>query len=150
MLLRMCNDLLRRLSKSQNTAFCGRIQLFLTRLFPLDEKSGLNLMSNFNLEKETTTTAADQTEDSTKLVAVPGKVNAKLFHRFWSLQEYLKNPVLCYAKTGWAEFVEYTECVVDTFSSIRLTDGNLERRWRGQKFTMYLTSEKVRIVHVED
>ncbi|KAI4809957.1 hypothetical protein KUCAC02_018808 [Chaenocephalus aceratus] len=40
-LLRMCNDLLRRLSKSQNTVFCGRIQLFLARLFPLSEKSGL-------------------------------------------------------------------------------------------------------------
>jgi hypothetical protein len=33
-------DLLRRLSKSQNTVFCGRIQLFLSRLFPLAEKSG--------------------------------------------------------------------------------------------------------------
>lgn len=33
-------DLLRRLSKSQNTVFCGRIQLFLARLFPLSEKSG--------------------------------------------------------------------------------------------------------------
>lgn len=36
----MCLDLLRRLSKSQNTVFCGRIQLFLARLFPLSEKSG--------------------------------------------------------------------------------------------------------------
>ncbi|XP_013379401.1 THO complex subunit 1-like, partial [Lingula anatina] len=38
-LLRMCNDLLRRLSKSLDTVFCGRIQLFLARLFPLEEKS---------------------------------------------------------------------------------------------------------------
>lgn len=36
-------DLLRRLSKSQNTVFCGRIQLFLARLFPLSEKSGNHL-----------------------------------------------------------------------------------------------------------
>lgn len=36
----VCVDLLRRLSKSQNTVFCGRIQLFLARLFPLSEKSG--------------------------------------------------------------------------------------------------------------
>ena len=36
----MFEDLLRRLSKSQNTVFCGRIQLFLARLFPLEEKSG--------------------------------------------------------------------------------------------------------------
>ena len=32
--------MLRRLSTSQNTVFCGRIQLFLARLFPLSEKSG--------------------------------------------------------------------------------------------------------------
>lgn len=38
--LSICIDLLRRLSKSQNTVFCGRIQLFLARLFPLSEKSG--------------------------------------------------------------------------------------------------------------
>ena len=54
LLLRMCNDLLRRLSSAQNTVFCGRIQLFLSRLFPLSEKSALNLMSHFNLENVTT------------------------------------------------------------------------------------------------
>lgn len=36
----LLSDLLRRLSTSQNTVFCGRIQLFLARLFPLSEKSG--------------------------------------------------------------------------------------------------------------
>lgn len=41
-------DLLKRLSKSQNTVFSGRIHLFLAKLFPLNEKSGLNLMSHFS------------------------------------------------------------------------------------------------------
>nr|XP_039267760.1 THO complex subunit 1-like isoform X1 [Styela clava] len=52
-LLRMCNDLLRRLSQAQNTVFCGRIQLFLARLFPLSEKSALNLFSQFNSDNVT-------------------------------------------------------------------------------------------------
>ena len=52
-LLRACNDLLRRLSQSQNNVFCGRIHIFLTRIFPISEKSALNLNSNFNLENET-------------------------------------------------------------------------------------------------
>jgi len=53
----MCNDLLKRLSKSQNTVFSGRIHLFLAKLFPLNEKSGLNLMSHFsdNFTRYTTT-----------------------------------------------------------------------------------------------
>lgn len=46
-----CLDLLRRLSKSQNTVFCGRIQLFLARLFPLSEKSGE--ISSFMMSKTT-------------------------------------------------------------------------------------------------
>lgn len=40
--------MLKRLSKSQNTVFSGRIHLFLAKLFPLTEKSGLNLMSHFS------------------------------------------------------------------------------------------------------
>lgn len=48
-LLRMCNDLLRRLSQAQNNVFCGRIQLFLARLFPLSEKSALNLVKSISI-----------------------------------------------------------------------------------------------------
>jgi len=47
-LLRTCNDLLRRMSRSQNTVFCGRILVFLARFFPLFERSGLNLIGEFN------------------------------------------------------------------------------------------------------
>ncbi|KAH8033793.1 hypothetical protein HPB51_016248 [Rhipicephalus microplus] len=49
-LLRTCNDLLRRLSRSQNTVFCGKILVFLAELFPLSESSGLNIASEFNAE----------------------------------------------------------------------------------------------------
>ena len=37
----------------KNNVFCGRIHIFLTRIFPISEKSALNLNSNFNLENET-------------------------------------------------------------------------------------------------
>jgi hypothetical protein len=50
-LLRICNDLLRRLSRTQNTVFCGRILLFLAKFFPFSERSGLNVISEFNLGK---------------------------------------------------------------------------------------------------
>ena len=54
-MLRLCNDLLRRLSAtgSRDIQFSGKIQLFLTRLFPIDEKSALNLTSSFHLENQT-------------------------------------------------------------------------------------------------
>jgi len=47
-LLRICNSLKRRLSRSQDTALCGRILIFLASIFPLCDRSGVNLKSTFN------------------------------------------------------------------------------------------------------
>ncbi|KAH9949329.1 UDP-glucose 4-epimerase [Amylocystis lapponica] len=47
-LLRTLNDLLRRLSKKgATTLFCGRILTFLSRVFPLGERSGVNLRGEY-------------------------------------------------------------------------------------------------------
>ena len=47
-LLRTLNDLLRRLSKmGNNTIFCGRILTFLSGVFPLSERSGVNLRGEY-------------------------------------------------------------------------------------------------------
>lgn len=54
------SDLLRRLSRSQNTVFCGRILLFLAKFFPFSERSGLNVVSEFNLDNLTTFGAKDE------------------------------------------------------------------------------------------
>lgn len=53
MILRMCNDLLKRLSRTIDTSFCGRILVLLARALPLCEKSGLNLVSHFNSDNIT-------------------------------------------------------------------------------------------------
>jgi len=46
--LRTLNDLLRRLSKmGLNTIFCGRILTFLSAVFPLGERSGVNLRGEY-------------------------------------------------------------------------------------------------------
>ncbi|GBE77325.1 THO complex subunit 1 [Sparassis crispa] len=47
-LLRTLNDLLRRLSKmGATTLFCGRILTFLSQVFPLGERSGVNLRGEY-------------------------------------------------------------------------------------------------------
>ncbi len=111
-LLRMCNDIIRRLSKSQNTVFCGRIQLFLARLFPLEEKSALNLMSHFNAEnvtifkKQSDSIANDikpsdsmDTEEGELLSASP--IDFGLYVKLWSTQDFFSNPSKCYTPVGW-------------------------------------------------
>ncbi|KAF8131614.1 THO complex subunit 1 transcription elongation factor-domain-containing protein [Boletus edulis] len=50
-LLRTLNDLLRRLSKTGSTTmFCGRILTFLSGVFPLGERSGVNLRGRGTVE----------------------------------------------------------------------------------------------------
>ncbi|EJC98817.1 uncharacterized protein FOMMEDRAFT_114065 [Fomitiporia mediterranea MF3/22] len=52
-LLRMLNDLLRRLSRAGNTTtFCGRILTFLSAVFPLGDRSGVNLRGDYGPQWE--------------------------------------------------------------------------------------------------
>ncbi|RPA96480.1 hypothetical protein L873DRAFT_1811344 [Choiromyces venosus 120613-1] len=52
-LLRLCNELLKRLSKTEDTIFCGRILIFLSKSFPIGERSGVNLRGDFNVDNVT-------------------------------------------------------------------------------------------------
>uniref|UniRef100_A0ABI7WMM9 Death domain-containing protein n=1 Tax=Felis catus TaxID=9685 RepID=A0ABI7WMM9_FELCA len=179
-LLRMCNDLLRRLSKSQNTVFCGRIQLFLARLFPLSEKSGLNLQSQFNLENVTVFNTNEQestlgqkhTEDREEGMDVEEgemgddeapttcsiPIDYNLYRKFWSLQDYFRNPVQCYEKISWKTFLKYSEEVLAVFKSYKLDDTQASRKKMEELkaggehvyFAKFLTSEKLMDLQLSD
>ena len=123
-ILRMCNDLLRRLSRSQNTVFCGRILLFLAKFFPFSERSGLNIISEFNVENITEYGAVtdgddpmgETTEDS-KL-----KVDRHLYMKFWSLQEYFRCPNICYDANRWKKFIAHSTDILAAFKSFKLEE----------------------------
>ncbi|KAJ3615687.1 hypothetical protein Zmor_012371 [Zophobas morio] len=51
--LKICNVLLQRLSKTQHTEFCGRVLIFLSKLFPISEQSGVNKYGEFNVDNTT-------------------------------------------------------------------------------------------------
>lgn len=53
-ILRSCNELLRRLSRAENTVFCGRVFIFLFQSFPLGDKSSVNLRGEYHVENVTT------------------------------------------------------------------------------------------------
>lgn len=122
--LRMCNDLLRRLSRSQNTVFCGRILLFLARFFPFSERSGLNLVSEFNLENVTTFTNVEASEmeddeEEDKGGTTP-RLDYTLYTKFWSLQDFFRNPAQCFQKAPWKVFTLYCGDVLEAFKSFKL------------------------------
>jgi THO complex subunit 1 len=123
-ILRMCNDLLRRLSRSQNTVFCGRILLFLATFFPFSERSGLNIISEFNLENIT-----EYGADANELTDEPSEkgdgqlqIDYNLYCKFWALQDYFRNPNQCYDKLKWKTFQLHSSGVLSAFSSFKLEE----------------------------
>ncbi|XP_058811766.1 THO complex subunit 1 [Topomyia yanbarensis] len=127
-LLRMCNDLLRRLSRSQNTVFCGRILLFLAKFFPFSERSGLNIISEFNLENITEygvegSEMGDQLGSSEENGAGSQlKIDYNLYCKFWALQDFFRNPNQCYNKVQWKMFAAHAGSVMSAFSSFKLEE----------------------------
>ncbi|XP_004635874.1 THO complex subunit 1 [Octodon degus] len=167
-LLRMCNDLLRRLSKSQNTVFCGRIQLFLARLFPLSEKSGLNLQSQFNLENVTVFNTNEQestlgqkhTEDREEGMDVEeGEMGDDEAPTTWDVGILTSAEALRYPAGALGRaFLFYSEEVLAVFKSYKLDDTQASRKKMEELktggehvyFAKFLTSEKLMDLQLSD
>lgn len=139
-LLRMCNDLLRRLSRSQNTVFCGRILLFLAKFFPFSERSGLNIVSEFNLDN-LTEFGGESSNDLQDILAEKDepmeedlkqdakiKIDYNLYCKFWALQDFFRNPNQCYSKVHWKTFSAHASNVLLAFKSFKLDDMQGKRR----------------------
>lgn len=121
-LLRLCNDLLRRLSRSTATIFCGRILLFLAKFFPFSERSGLNIVSEFNVEN-TTEYGSDSPQESTLEVEISDKkknvvVDFTFYCKFWSLQDFFRYPTQCYDKVQWKTFCSVSTCLRKRFEGL--------------------------------
>ncbi|XP_076167470.1 THO complex 1-like protein Hpr1 isoform X2 [Ptiloglossa arizonensis] len=169
-LLRMCNDLLRRLSRSQQTVFCGRILLFLAKFFPFSERSGLNIVSEFNLENHTEFGSEKSKEDVLEQITkdddksetkVP--IDYNLYRKFWALQDFFRNPNQCYSKMQWKTFSAHASSVLSAFSSFKLeeqrsysatsikVDSSMEGSHKETPyFAKYLTNQKLLELQLSD
>ncbi|KAH9046953.1 THO complex subunit 1 transcription elongation factor-domain-containing protein [Lactarius deliciosus] len=115
-LLRTLNDLLRRLSKmGSNTIFCGRILTFLSGVFPLGERSGVNLRGEYGPTWETVLfpREKDSGDDVTEAQAEGKPEDAMAVDE--SLAE--KSAV---ASKRTAETIEKKEDLYNTFWSLQL------------------------------
>jgi len=179
-LLRICNDLLRRLSRSQNTVFCGRILLFLAKFFPVSERSGLNVVSEFNLENTTVFSSAEEASDANGAIKdkdSPMEVDAlgdskkddlklepdeknlsvdyALYAKFWQLQDFFRNPNQCYDNVKWKTFSTYSTDVLNTFKSYKVDaiSGSRQRKTddeNEQFFAKYLTNQNLLQLQLSD
>nr|CAG4648545.1 EOG090X0324 [Polyphemus pediculus] len=176
-LLRLCNDLLRRLSRSQNTVFCGRILLFLAKFFPFSERSGLNVVSEFNLDNMTvygvkadSNNPAPNNNGKTEVESMEVEdiftADYNLYKKFWSLQDFFRNPNQCYTKIPWKTFCSHTNDVLSAFSTIKLDERRNKSNWEDesmevvssgnqaaqvqQYFAKYLTSPNLLELQLSD
>ena len=139
-ILRTCNELLRRLSRALDPAFCGRVFIFMFQCFPLGDKSSVNLRGEYHVENVTTydhePTNSDGNTDKMDVDAdekMPikngdGKKQSQtekplgpdaLYPTFWSLQESFNQPKKLFDPTHFASFRAGLEATMATFRSIK-------------------------------
>jgi THO complex subunit 1 len=127
-LLRTTNELKRRLSRETDAAFIGRIMIFISLLLPPWERSGVNLRGNYNVESITKYEEPEQDEnkmaididdDSTGIwVSLIYLTLDSFYVKFWSLQKYLKNPIVLHDQNVLDEFKPKLDFVINKFFSI--------------------------------
>ncbi|KAL0068405.1 UDP-glucose-4-epimerase [Marasmius tenuissimus] len=156
-LLRTLNDLLRRLSKMGNmTIFCGRILTFLSGVFPLGERSGVNLRGEYGPTWEGVKIEPPQEEEKTKEETKEGaesvaeeasdenkmqvdsepkkddkaaELKMDLYNTFWALQLPFSKPSVF---ANPATFPEFKEGVMKVLPVIKEANAK-ERLMMGSK-----------------
>ncbi|KAK0711543.1 THO complex subunit 1 transcription elongation factor-domain-containing protein [Lasiosphaeris hirsuta] len=143
-ILRTCNELLRRLSRALDPAFCGRVFIFMFQSFPLGDKSSVNLRGEYHVENVTTfdreplggegdAEKMDIDEDEMTRPRVAGPDSKKqaekeeekplepdtLYPIFWSLQESFNQPKRLFEPPQFAAFKVGLEATIATFRSIK-------------------------------
>eukprot|EP00002_Diphylleia_rotans_P029156 TRINITY_DN5920_c0_g1_i2.p1 TRINITY_DN5920_c0_g1~~TRINITY_DN5920_c0_g1_i2.p1 ORF type:complete len:643 (-),score=166.25 TRINITY_DN5920_c0_g1_i2:110-2038(-) len=138
--LRTFNSVLVRLSRTNETLFYGKILLFMAKMLPLSEKSGVNLMMSFN------------TANSTKLDTSEHEIeNQAVYQPFWEVQKYFSNP-----PQSWQKFdsmVEHVNSVYDFLERNPLRAENVggeSQQVITESFVKYLTSKRLFHLQVND
>lgn len=112
-LLRMCNELLRRLSKEINTVFCGRILMFLANTFPLGERSGVNLRGDFNNDM----VAYDNNEEVDSDPSLTEEQKS-FYKTFWATRVFFANPPSIFTGDNFDQFQKGTDLIASKFQVI--------------------------------
>lgn len=140
-LLRICNELLRRLSRAEDNVFCGRVFIFVFQCVPLGDRSSVNLQGEYHNENVTTYEAEAALEDGSKMdvdsVTPTQKEKAgskatngdskkaaeqplssdALYSLFWPLQESFSQPLTLFEASNMKKFKHSVEQTVLKFEA---------------------------------
>lgn len=139
-ILRACNELLRRLSRAEDTAFCGRVFIFLFQISPLGDRSSVNLRGEYHVENVTSyETSLDggavkmdvdekpKPEDSAKAATKDKDSETDtdaLYPMFWSLQENFSQPLRLFEADNFSKFRNHLEATIKAFQKYPGDEGS--------------------------
>lgn len=140
-LLRSCIGLLNRLEgDATHNLFAGRVLIFLARVIPLFDQSGINIKSDFSTKKQSqrileklkqiSKQNADRDKKSLQLnnhhdmeegetisdddsnEPVPQEDCDTVFERFWGIKQFLDSPNSLYDKDNWFKFRKHIDAII--------------------------------------
>ncbi|KAF2644914.1 hypothetical protein P280DRAFT_183465 [Massarina eburnea CBS 473.64] len=147
-ILRLCNELLRRQSRAEDPVFCGRLYIFMFQSFPLGAKASVNLRGEFHVDNVTTfedylvasfsaenqmdidpkdevNTELQAKEAETKPIVsepTPDKPatmsNEALYPVFWRLQHFFSDPPKLFKEENFKQFKEGLEATLAKFKEV--------------------------------
>lgn len=133
-ILRSCNELLRRLSRAEDTTFCGRVFIFMFQSFPLGDRSSVNLRGEYHVENVTSYEQEPKAEqmdvDAEEQTAADKRPDPNvLYPMFWSLQESFSQPLKLFDAAHFAQYKTSLETTMKAFEALQ-QDGprNLKRK----------------------
>lgn len=104
-LLRICNKLLKQLSntqKAEDAEFAGSIMILLAKVFPLSERSAVNVLGSYNVRKSSSTETSTLLENEMSGRLESGAeqsggsssagVSGEFYKTFWEVQEVFTDP----------------------------------------------------------
>lgn len=132
--------MLHRLSRAEDTVFCGRVFIFLFKIFPLGDKSAVNLRGEYHTDNKTSfddshqkkTTAQDAAADTemkdaaastddTSLQQEQGESKREedpLYAKFWTMQHTFSNPPRLFEDADLEELKSALKQTLDRFESV--------------------------------
>lgn len=143
-ILRSCNELLRRLSRAEDTAFCGRVFIFLFQSFPLGDRSSVNLRGEYHVENVTAyekptdekskmeidteedqkeTTEGKEEDKGDKKRSGEPLSSDELYGLFWPLQECFSQPLTLFEPATFKKFQLGVEETVKKFRTYPSDEG---------------------------
>jgi THO complex subunit 1 len=111
--------LMKRLSRTTDTEFCGRVLSFTAAVLPLSDPSGLNKKGTINLASVTKIDETKVQDIDSGVDDTP--VDIQFWKTFWSVQSMVQSPwTVLEAPANWGKMVDTMKQILTTFSSTPL------------------------------